>query len=96
MNTTRLVSTRRSGQQNSPFLIEPVFQIWVIDKGGYLIASNISVLVTVHADAAPVENASHLRINGYLVKPISPKQLGDRLRTIFHDRLAPETEAVVP
>ena len=44
------------------------------------------VMVTVHSDAATVESTAHLGINGYLVKPISPKQLGDSLPAIFPDR----------
>lgn len=43
-------------------------------------------MITVHADIATVQDAGHLRINGYLVKPISPEQLGDRLRAIFRER----------
>ena len=41
------------------------------------------VMITVQADVATVQNAGQLRISSYLVKPVSPKQLGDRLRAIF-------------
>jgi two-component system chemotaxis response regulator CheY len=41
------------------------------------------VMITTQADVATVQNAGQLRISGYLVKPVSPKQLGDRLRAIF-------------
>ncbi len=43
------------------------------------------VMVTVHADELSVQNAVRLKIAGYLVKPISPKQLRDRLQAIFRD-----------
>lgn len=52
------------------------------------------VMQTVHDDSATIESAAHLRINGYLLKPMSPKRLGDRLRAIFHDRVVvPEATA---
>jgi two-component system chemotaxis response regulator CheY len=44
------------------------------------------VMVTAHADASTVLKAADLGIAGYLVKPISPKQLEDRLRAIFRHR----------
>jgi len=44
------------------------------------------VMITVHADVGTVTDAGHLHISGYLIKPVSPKQLGDRLRAIFRDR----------
>jgi two-component system chemotaxis response regulator CheY len=44
------------------------------------------VMLTVDAGEITVRNVSHLNIQGYLVKPVSPKQIGDRLHTIFHDR----------
>jgi two-component system chemotaxis response regulator CheY len=45
------------------------------------------VMLTVHADEATILAVADLRINGYLVKPSSPKLLGDRLRTIFRDHM---------
>lgn len=56
------------------------------------------VMQTVHDDVATIQSAAHLRIDGYLLKPMSPKRLGDRLRAIFRDRAviaeptAPPTE----
>jgi two-component system, chemotaxis family, chemotaxis protein CheY len=47
------------------------------------------VMQTVHADEATIQSAAHLRISGYLLKPMSPKRLGDRLHAIFRDRPAP-------
>jgi two-component system chemotaxis response regulator CheY len=44
------------------------------------------VLVTGHTDEQSVQDALRLRIAGYLVKPISPKQIGDRLHAIFRER----------
>jgi hypothetical protein len=40
-------------------------------------------------EAAPTDTAipvAAVFINGYLLKPVSPKQLGDRLHAIFRDR----------
>jgi two-component system, chemotaxis family, chemotaxis protein CheY len=51
------------------------------------------VMQTVHADEATIQSAAHLRINGYLLKPMSPKRLGDRLHAIFRDRPPPEDGA---
>jgi two-component system chemotaxis response regulator CheY len=44
------------------------------------------IMLTGHADAATVAAASRLNINGYMIKPISPKQLGDQLRKILIGR----------
>ena len=33
---------------------------------------------------ATIRGAAQLRVDGYLVKPVSPKQLADRLRSIFN------------
>lgn len=41
------------------------------------------VMVTALADGKTVQNAARLEIKGYLIKPVSPKQLGDRLHAIF-------------
>jgi len=54
------------------------------------------VMQTVHADEATIQRVAHLRINGYLLKPISPKRLGDRLHAIFHDRGAVPAEPAEP
>ena len=43
------------------------------------------VMLTVHADEPTIQAVADLGINGYLVKPISPKLLGDRLGAIFRD-----------
>lgn len=45
------------------------------------------VMLTGHADEATIHIAADLRINGYLVKPISPRLLGDRLQAVFRDRV---------
>ena len=44
------------------------------------------IMLTVHADIDTVHGAARLNINGYLVKPVSPKQLSDRLHSIFASR----------
>jgi two-component system, chemotaxis family, chemotaxis protein CheY len=41
------------------------------------------VILTGHAEKETVIAASKLRINGYLIKPISPKQLSDQLHVIL-------------
>jgi len=51
------------------------------------------VMQTVHADEVTIRGAVHLRINGYLLKPMSPKRLGDRLHAIFRDRRPPADDA---
>jgi two-component system, chemotaxis family, chemotaxis protein CheY len=43
------------------------------------------IMVTAHADEPNVQKAAGLKIAGYLVKPISPKQLRDRLQATFPD-----------
>lgn len=47
------------------------------------------VMQTVHADEATIHSAADLRIDGYLLKPISPKRLSARLHAIFRDRPPP-------
>ena len=44
------------------------------------------LMLTAHTDEATVQHAAHLNIKGYLVKPVSPTQLGNRLHAIFRDR----------
>lgn len=44
------------------------------------------VILTGRAEASTVVAASKLQINGYLVKPISPKQIGDQLQKVFGNR----------
>jgi two-component system chemotaxis response regulator CheY len=44
------------------------------------------VLLTGHAEQSMVVAAARLRIDGYLIKPISPKQLSDQLQKIFTKR----------
>lgn len=51
------------------------------------------VMQTVNDDETTIQSAAHLRINGYLLKPMSPKQLRDRLRAIFRDRAVTEATA---
>jgi len=46
------------------------------------------VILSGHNDQPTVIAASKLRIDGYLIKPISPKQLGDQLRKIVSRREA--------
>jgi len=41
------------------------------------------VLVTADAAQATIQNAARLKVQGYLVKPVSPRQLRDRLLAIF-------------
>jgi CheY-like chemotaxis protein len=44
------------------------------------------IILTGHAEAATVTAAAKLQVNGYLVKPISPKQLSDQLRNVHARR----------
>jgi two-component system chemotaxis response regulator CheY len=44
------------------------------------------IMLTMQSDAATVEYAANLNIRGYLVKPVSPKQLTHRLQAIFRER----------
>lgn len=41
------------------------------------------IILTGHAEEATVIAASKFRINGYLIKPVSPKQLRDQLRNVL-------------
>jgi two-component system chemotaxis response regulator CheY len=41
------------------------------------------IILTGHAEEPTVIAASHQRINGYLVKPVSPKQLSEQLRRVL-------------
>ncbi len=50
------------------------------------------IILTGHAEKATVIAASKLRINGYLVKPISPKQLSDQLQIVLARHQAVPTE----
>ena len=43
-------------------------------------------MLTVHSDGGTVHDAARLNISGYLVKPVSPKMLGERLHAIFRNR----------
>jgi two-component system, chemotaxis family, chemotaxis protein CheY len=47
------------------------------------------VMLTGHAEEATVIAASKLRIDGYLIKPISPKQLDVQLRKVVGRRQPP-------
>jgi len=49
------------------------------------------VLLTGHADAETVAEAARLAISGYLIKPVSPKQLGTLLDKILARRAAVST-----
>lgn len=44
------------------------------------------IILTGRAEVTTVVAASKLQINGYLVKPVSPKQLGDQLQKVFGNR----------
>ena len=46
------------------------------------------IMLTGHAEEATVIAASKFRINGYLIKPVSLKQLSDRLRNVLATREA--------
>lgn len=46
------------------------------------------IILTGHAEQPTVAAASKLRINGYLIKPISPKQLSDQLQIVLATRKA--------
>ena len=45
------------------------------------------VMLTVNADEATILDAARLKVSGYLVKPVSPKQLGSHINAIFPGRL---------
>ena len=44
------------------------------------------IILTGHAEQPTVVAASKLRINGYLIKPISPKQLTDQMQIVLTPR----------
>jgi two-component system chemotaxis response regulator CheY len=44
------------------------------------------IILTGHAERATVIAAAKLRINGYLIKPISPKRLSGQLRSVLARR----------
>ena len=46
------------------------------------------VVLTARADGVAIDSVSRLNIQGYLVKPVSPRQIESRLHVIFRDRLA--------
>jgi two-component system chemotaxis response regulator CheY len=41
------------------------------------------VLVTMDQELTTIQNAGRLKVQGYLVKPVSPQQIKDRLLAIF-------------
>jgi two-component system chemotaxis response regulator CheY len=41
------------------------------------------VLVTMDHDEMTVQNAARLKVQGYLIKPVSPQQIKNRLLAIF-------------
>jgi len=43
-------------------------------------------MLTGHVDEVTIQRAMSLNIKGYMVKPVSSKQLEVRLHTIFQDR----------
>src|SRR5580704_17877528 len=44
------------------------------------------IILTGRAEVTTVVAASKLQINGYLVKPVSPKQIGDLLQKVLGNR----------
>jgi two-component system, chemotaxis family, chemotaxis protein CheY len=54
------------------------------------------VMLTVSADEATVRGIAPLGIQGYLVKPVSPKQITDRLNAIFRARPAASIGLTTP
>jgi CheY-like chemotaxis protein len=44
------------------------------------------IILTGRAEVTTVVAASKLQINGYLVKPVSPKQIGDQLQKVLGNR----------
>jgi two-component system chemotaxis response regulator CheY len=44
------------------------------------------IILTGHAEEPTVIAASKLRIGGYLIKPISPKQINDQLQVVLASR----------
>lgn len=46
------------------------------------------IMLSGHAEQQTIVAAAKLGINGYLIKPISPKQLGDELRNVLAMRRA--------
>lgn len=41
------------------------------------------IMLTGDAKEGTLLDAARMQVSGYLVKPVSPKQLGDRLRVVF-------------
>jgi two-component system, chemotaxis family, chemotaxis protein CheY len=46
------------------------------------------LMLTVDAGEATILDAARLKVSGYLVKPVSPKQLGRHINAIFHTQPA--------
>jgi CheY-like chemotaxis protein len=44
------------------------------------------IILTGRAEVTMVVAAAKLQINGYLVKPVSPKQIGDQLQKVLRNR----------
>jgi len=51
------------------------------------------MMLTAHDDDATIRRAAGLDVKSYLVKPVSPAQLRDRLETVFRNRKAPRSAA---
>ncbi len=43
------------------------------------------IILTSHGETEMVNNAAQLRIDGYLLKPIAPKLLADRIQNVMQD-----------
>ena len=54
------------------------------------------MMVTGRADVLSVQSAGRLKIDGYLVKPISPRQIRARLDVVFRGRLAVTVTSMPP
>jgi CheY-like chemotaxis protein len=46
------------------------------------------IVLTVNAEESTIMNAARLKVSGYLVKPVSPKQLGAQIKAIVQSRQA--------
>jgi two-component system, chemotaxis family, chemotaxis protein CheY len=46
------------------------------------------IVLTVNAEESTILTAARLKVSGYLVKPVSPKQLGAQIKAIEHNRQA--------
>jgi two-component system, chemotaxis family, chemotaxis protein CheY len=53
--------------------------------GKWAAATAKVIMLTGDANQGTLLDAARMQVSGYLVKPVSPKQLADRLRVVFNE-----------